>query len=117
MKLCSKCGVQKPLEGFHKRYDRKCSYRAMCKECHNKSMRNVNKKSRLRFLMKKKVVVTHQICSKCGQKKDINKFHKNINRKTGYNYSCKKCFMKVTKKARDSRHRKRMQNDITYKYN
>jgi hypothetical protein len=65
--------------------------------------------------MKKKVLITHQICSKCGQKKNINKFYKNINRKSGYNYSCKNCFMKTTKQSRDKRHKIRMQTDITYK--
>jgi hypothetical protein len=33
MKICSKCNIEKSLENFRVRKDRKCGYRSDCKEC------------------------------------------------------------------------------------
>ena len=34
MKICSKCKVQKPLTDYHKRSNRPCGVRSICKECY-----------------------------------------------------------------------------------
>lgn len=34
MKICSKCKAEKPLSEFHKRANRPCGVRSMCKDCY-----------------------------------------------------------------------------------
>jgi hypothetical protein len=36
MKTCSKCSIEKPLTDFHKRSNRPCGVRSICKECYKK---------------------------------------------------------------------------------
>ena len=33
MKLCNRCGIEKPLTEFHHSYDKKDGYYSICKEC------------------------------------------------------------------------------------
>lgn len=54
MKTCTKCGVQKPLEGFLYRKDTK-KYRNDCRKCNSKGCRERYKKNREERLIKKKI--------------------------------------------------------------
>jgi hypothetical protein len=35
-KICTECGIEKPLDAFHRRYERPCGYRSKCAACVNK---------------------------------------------------------------------------------
>lgn len=38
-KQCSRCGIEKPLDEYHQTKSIKSGYKAHCKECHNKDLR------------------------------------------------------------------------------
>jgi len=54
MKVCSVCGVQKPLEGFYKNKSKKDGHRNDCKECNSKRCKENHKKNRKERLEKQK---------------------------------------------------------------
>lgn len=61
MKICTKCGEEKPLESFFKRKDSASGYRSQCSECtnaktldkyHNRGGKELQKKRAFKALMK-----------------------------------------------------------------
>ena len=52
MKTCTKCGVQKPLEGFYYRKDLK-TYRKECKECILKKRKAYQKQNKIKIKQRK----------------------------------------------------------------
>ena len=93
MKVCSKCGVQKPLEGFHKKKRNKDGYKYHCKVC----TREERKREYLKKKIKPKKAIEKKECSKCMQIKSVNYFHKNCGSKDGFNACCKTCVSALTK--------------------
>ncbi len=66
-KICTKCGVEKPIEEFHWRNKTQGTRRSECKECHNKQVkqRYEENKSQINTLKEGKY------CEKCGYNKCI----------------------------------------------
>jgi hypothetical protein len=44
MKICSKCGIEKPLTDYHKRSNRPCGVRSQCKECYKEYPVNLKRR-------------------------------------------------------------------------
>ena len=76
-KVCSKCGVWKPLEEYHKNKNYKDGRQSKCKECRNKPPKET------REGMKK--------CTKCKQWKPLEEYYKHKGGKDGRKSQCKKC--------------------------
>ena len=73
LKICSKCGIQKPLSEFHKNgFDRlgNQKYRGYCKTC-------ANKRESDRYWEKKAFIDSQKICcAKCGDTRNyVLDFH------------------------------------------
>ena len=43
MKVCSKCNIGKPLDSFHKRSNRPCGVRSICKDCYKQYPRELKR--------------------------------------------------------------------------
>ena len=96
-KICTKCGVEKPLSEFYKKAGKKYGVDYRCKECFLAFYKGKRKKAREKreklekeiekeILLKKK-----KICTKCGAEKSFTEFFKNMNKKFGIDSWCKEC--------------------------
>jgi len=83
-KTCNTCGTTKPTIEFTKNSSQGIiTYRPCCKEC--------KKARRKASLEKSRVFVSSKKCTKCGEQKPIDKFHKNSLQKDGHETRCKLC--------------------------
>lgn len=104
MKVCPKCGKEKENSKFHKNKNAKNGLQCYCKECvkiYMRERRRINKKiSRLKRSERRKLLLEEDmfICSTCHETKSIEEFHKNSSTKNGLNYTCKKCWEKISRK-------------------
>ena len=64
-KVCTKCGLEKPIEDFAFRDKAKGTRRADCKECHSKFMKNKYQEKRQEVQQLK----SEHCCAKCGYNK------------------------------------------------
>lgn len=95
-KVCSKCGVWKPIEGFSKRKASKDGRVSQCKECmseYQKQRYSEKHPKETREGMKK--------CTKCGVWKSLDEFHKKKDGKHGRQSQCKECINKPPKETRE----------------
>ena len=72
-KICSVCGIEKPIEEFGFRDKQKGTYRANCKSCHSKAMKDKYHKNKELLNDAKK----NLSCEKCGYNKCLEalEFH------------------------------------------
>ncbi len=66
-KICTKCGLEKPIEDFHWRNKAQRTRRSECKECHNRQVkkRYNDNKNEINLLKEGKK------CEKCGYNKCV----------------------------------------------
>ena len=88
-KVCTKCGVWKPLEEYHKDKTHKDGRRSQCKECASE----LNKQKWLKKRPKKIKEVREGMkkCTKCGEWKPLEEYHKDRKKEDGRASRCKKC--------------------------
>lgn len=82
-KVCTKCGIWKPLEEYHKHKGFKDGRNSKCKDCKNKPPKET------REGMKK--------CTKCNQWKPLEEYHKQKTGKDGRRSKCKECAKEQSK--------------------
>lgn len=82
-KMCTKCGVEKPVTEFGKDASRKGGYYIYCREC-VKTARDENK-------LHVKPIPDTKIRSGCGIEKSIANFSKKSISRDGYNWDCRAC--------------------------
>lgn len=95
-KVCSKCGVEKPLVEFGKRKTSKDGRRGECKECNNAYHKYRSENGDIIQQLKIDKIkdaenAKTKICSKCGIEKELVEFQKEKNGKYGVRGDCKEC--------------------------
>lgn len=93
MKRCSKCGVEKALDEFHKAKKSKDGRGGWCKQCSNRKSERSKERDRLLLLGIK-------VCNKCQEKKRLEDFGLSNALKGGKNATCKVCSAMQTKARR-----------------
>jgi 5-methylcytosine-specific restriction endonuclease McrA len=83
-KICSKCGIEKPISEFSIRRSRKDGYENQCKEC-------IKETTQKRIEKRIYLDIKTKVCIRCGLEKDISEFTKNKLSLDGYDYYCKEC--------------------------
>ena len=100
-KVCSKCQEEKSLKEFYKSNLFKDKLDKQCKKC--KEEYRIKSKERLfqkhKKFQLKNPTTDRKICSHCKEEKSIAEFGKNKNSQNGFNYSCKNCANKNSKKT------------------
>lgn len=86
-KVCTKCGVEKPLEYFHKLKLSKDGHRSICKEC-----RSTNPQ--------KGVSDGYKRCHSCKEIKLTDEFFKHSGHNDGLSSQCKNCKSEIDKQYR-----------------
>lgn len=100
-KRCTKCGVEKPLSGFHSDYHNKNIKQSQCKDCrraYQAAWRNKN--------ASKTPSEKEQRCCNCGETKPAGEFRRWNGSTSGLTSSCKLC---IRKRDRARYPKKRMQ--------
>jgi hypothetical protein len=101
MKVCSKCGIDKTEEGFHKDKRAKDGFSSQCKQCMRKYKQEKRDLVRLQKKLKDESKdYTKKICCKCGIEKPLGEFHKDKNKKVGVRSTCKQCTSMSLQKKR-----------------
>lgn len=99
MKTCSLCKIEKDLDLFSFRSDRKDVKNSWCKECVNEYNRSKkyykNKKERI-------IIVSEKKCNICKLVKSSDEFYKNNRNETGLRSSCKECDRLLSKKYNEN---------------
>ena len=88
-KRCSRCKTILALECFSPN-------NSWCRECSNeykKSLRNIDVKEDISSQLAMKT------CVRCGETKQIDKFHRRSANKDGYNNTCIKCRSEISEKS------------------
>lgn len=88
-KFCSTCHSWLTLDKFQKRKDSRDGLRDQCKHCRDigyKNWANNNVERNKRYTR-----ITHKICTKCKQDKDISEFYECLTNPDGFSYWCKNC--------------------------
>lgn len=101
-RVCTKCGLDKPLSQFFVRPNRKAGYHSSCKECFNEVRRvSKAKKKPPRVTIKHATLVTEtsiRKCFRCKVEQPIQNFHKLQSGPGGWGTRCKSCSKDVAKK-------------------
>ena len=102
-KVCTKCGIEKPLTEFNWRNKNKGTYRSQCKQCHSNYMKQVYKTKRQTV----ENIKCELSCAKCGynQYSVALDFHhlnpkekdQTVARMTANNYKLDKTLNEITK--------------------
>ncbi len=103
-KVCTKCGIEQPLDNFYEQKTRKTKYRSICKTC---SKLQDNERIE-KFIY---VKITEKYCKQCNTIKSVTEFYKNKRIKDGYSSACKQCSDK-SKKDRANNYTKSSKNII-----
>jgi hypothetical protein len=93
VRVCTKCGVSKPLSEFHSQPGRFTGTRSWCKDCIHAcaNARHVRKTTETSRVMKQREDMKNgfRTCKTCGYEKPLDDFPKNDN---GTRASCKTCY-------------------------
>ena len=84
LKVCKRCGDEKPIDEFVKAKQCPDGYRNTCKTCHN-----IATKAIVRDYTN--VPNTYKICKKCGEEKTLVLFPKSKKNTDGYRNTCNSC--------------------------
>ncbi len=95
MKKCIKCESVKGLIEFSINKKMKDGYSKVCKDCHNKSVRN--KTSELRMYKISKGDIKLKVCNICKIEKRLSKFNKSNKTSDGYLDGCIECKRNIRK--------------------
>jgi len=110
MKTCSFCKIEKDLELFSFRSDRKDIKNSWCKDCVN----GYNRNKKYYKNTKDREIVSEKKCSICGLIKPSYNFYKNIRNKTGLRSSCKDCDKLLSKKYNENNKEKLKERNNNY---
>lgn len=91
-KVCSKCGVEKPLSDFYKQANGKYGRHSWCKECYREHQNN----SSISYPPKTEGA---KVCTRCGVEYPIAFFNKSKRSKDGRSSYCKDCTHVITIKS------------------
>ncbi len=92
MKQCTKCGVEKNLEEFHKRKDTKDGRKSRCRDCMNVSSKKYREDNPEKFIKHYEYEPNAiKKCTVCREEKLASEFPKNKNAKYGVAGRCKAC--------------------------
>ena len=94
-KICSKCGVEKPISAFYKNKSRKQGVHSACIDCYK--LKNRQKPfGRFWKTVDRKLLHDQglQRCNKCGEIKSLFKFNADSSEKTGLRRICTNCISK-----------------------
>lgn len=114
-KICTKCGIEKPLSEFHKRKDRCIKTYSACKVC-ERARRAEYHKLHFKPKPRKKAKAGYKICTKCKIEKLFNEFTKAKKGMFGLSPQCKVC-RKIESKEYHDKHRleKNAKRKVYYK--
>lgn len=104
-KICSKCGLEKDISGFHKIKLDQFKYRATCKEC-KRSPSAKQKELRLSLIPD-----GFKLCTKCNKEKLLSDFYKTKNK---FSSECKTCMINRGKKYYEEHPDKKKETDRKY---
>ena len=95
-KKCTKCGIEKNLEGFHKRKDSKDGRKSRCKDCMNVSNRKYREDNPEKIKSYRDNPYEYEPnaikeCTMCREEKLASEFPKHKNAKYGVAGKCKAC--------------------------
>lgn len=91
MKLCTKCGIEKPLSGYTKDRSKKDGYRTECTDCKRKAKATSYTINKARLLTDPKLTPDTKVCHKCGLPKAKVEFRRNYSSPDGLYAHCKEC--------------------------
>ena len=114
-KVCTKCGMEKPLDEFYKTKTSKDGYRGTCISCFSENSKTNFEKIR-KIPIEERDIPEFKICKKCGIIKPINEFRKDKLKKDGHQSHCKICEFKIQKKYREENKDKPRKKIIKIEY-
>ena len=93
LKICSKCGLEKPLSDFYKDKHKSSGYKSSCIECEMKRREPFkNKEFALKQEEAKKLLEQGlKKCTRCNQIKELSEYSKDKSSNNGYRATCKQC--------------------------
>lgn len=94
-KFCKRCGIKKPLDGFHRHSQMIDKRNPVCKECSNKIKRDLTASKRALAVP---VTPGYKICNVCLVEKPFEKFSFSKARNI-YCYACKDCYNEISRKT------------------
>jgi len=97
-KICSKCGIEKPLDQFYPQPNGLFGCRANCKQCGNKRTRE----RQLEIASGEVIQVTSKVCSSCKQEKAMSEFGNSRVTPDRHTARCKKCLNKYNRHYYDT---------------
>jgi hypothetical protein len=92
-KVCKQCGEIKELSEFRKDKKRNDGYDCYCKAC-----RILNNHLKIEEYQLKRKIIDEKICSGCKIIKPVSEFGKDKSNPDGYQYYCRDCRSKMSKK-------------------
>jgi hypothetical protein len=102
VKTCSKCGEDKPLDGFYASKTTKDGLKADCKTCHAAAVRERRRATKAGTFVSSRVAFDpgsgKKYCPACGETKAVDQFSKNSHSSSGLGGVCRSCAY-VTHKA------------------
>lgn len=87
-KICTKCGIEKPLAEFYKRSDRKTGHRSHCRACTKNSYKQYGRALAISCGVGD---TETRVCTKCGIEKPLSEFHRDAYKRGGRRSQCKEC--------------------------
>lgn len=104
MKICHTCKQEKPKQEFHKNKSAKDGLQDSCKKCkrlYSTQHREENREAATTYW------ATHidgiRVCEKCGLKKPLVDFNKDLRHKDGLTYACRACMKEQDRIWRENR--------------
>ncbi len=95
-KECTKCGEVKPFSEYSKCKGGRFGLHAKCKACFSEYMKEWRpRKTKIIYCS---IKLQERECTKCGEIKDFDEYHKDKHSSTGFKPSCKQCAIKHRKK-------------------
>jgi hypothetical protein len=88
LKLCKRCGIEKPLGEFNKQKDKRDGLKSYCKICNGNVLKLFRANNRSRGSV---VVPDSKKCPGCKTEKFSHEFYRNSANKDGLNWQCKNC--------------------------
>jgi hypothetical protein len=103
-KICSKCKIKKPLEGFYEKKTSRDGYENQCKSCRIQGMNGVRNN---RCIDAPLVAVKN--CGSCKETKVASQFFKQRKNHDGLDTICKSCFADIDHKRNNTDSRREKQ--------
>lgn len=104
VKVCRRCGIEKPASCFHQAKDARDRLQSFCKECQNEALREsrARKKAGIPTPSRRDGVdlnATRKVCRKCLVEQDISQFNKHLPNRDNLSHDCKSCMSKASRES------------------